>query len=91
MLFTKADLLYNYNWQYNKKDNAKPNGGPDSSLLNRNEGYEVLYVIHKLMAAWGLKQRKSGQKIEKMIMWYPNDLESLVAVKEWIQNNWNLY
>ena len=63
-LFAKSDLLKKYNWSTDGGDNPKLRGNPDSSLLDRTEGYEVLYMINNLMKLWELKEVRSGQKIE---------------------------
>ncbi|RKS92716.1 hypothetical protein BC952_2632 [Flavobacterium limicola] len=43
--FKRSDLKYNYSWTAAKEnDNAKITGFPDSYLLDRNEGYEILHI-----------------------------------------------
>jgi len=92
MAFTEVDLQYKYSWEHTKKDDPKLRGEPDSSLLNRSEGYEVLYMIQRLMAAWNLKNVASGKKIEKMIREAcPSNLHSQAHVKQWIDTNWDKY
>ena len=91
MPFTKANLVYTYSWEHTKEDDPKLKGEPDSSLFNRSEGYEVLYLIKKIMTAKGLDTIGSGQKIERMIKVHPSHLRSQVHVKEWINANWNSY
>ncbi|MGN8072609.1 hypothetical protein [Mucilaginibacter sp. 22184] len=91
MSFTKADLHGNYSWIHTREDDPKLKGEPDSSLLNRSEGYEVLYMIRKLMAAWGLTTVLAGQKIERMIKAHPAHLRSQEHVMNWIYNNWDRY
>jgi len=91
MSFTRANLVYKYGWEHTKSDDPKLTGEPDSNLLNRSEGYEVLYMIDKLMATWNLKNVAPGQKIEKMIKDHPSHLRSQLHVKEWINDNWDRY
>ena len=91
MLFTKGNLLNKYSWIHTKEDDPKLKGEPDHILLNRDEGYEVLYMINQLMSAWKLKQVITGQKIEKMIKENPSNLRSQQHVKLWIKENWNKY
>lgn len=86
--FTKADLQNKYNWSVDGGDNPKLRGEPDSSLLDRTEGYEVLYMIKKLMDAWKLKNVASGQKIEDKIHACPSNLRSQENLKNWIDKNW---
>lgn len=89
-LITKSDLYYSdYSWTVLSGDNPKVTGEPDSTLLNRKEGYEVIYFINKLSEIYSLKQKASAIKIEKMIRnEVPSDLHSQKNIKEWIGNNW---
>lgn len=90
-IFTRINLLNVYTWTTVSGDNPKLKGEPDSSLLSRKEGYEVLYMIQKLMEKWDLKNISSGQKIEKMIHAAPSNLHSQEHVKDWISKNWDRY
>ena len=48
-LMTKSDLEYDdYSWTAYGDDDPEVTGEPDSTLFNRNEGYEVLYLINKM-------------------------------------------
>jgi hypothetical protein len=87
--FAKNDLQYRYNWSADGGDNPKLRGEPDNSLLDRTEGYEVLYMIRKLMDTWNLNTVSSGHKIEKLIHNAPSTLRSQENIKTWISNNWN--
>jgi hypothetical protein len=88
MPFSKSDLVYKYSWEHTKEDDPKLKGTPDSSLLNRNEGYEVLYMIKALMKDWKFFDVADGKKIERMIRVHPSELRSQQHVKNWIQTNW---
>lgn len=57
-VITKSDLNYEYSWTSTKEDDPKISGEPDRTLLNRNEGYEVLYFINKFCEIYDLKQKK---------------------------------
>ena len=89
-LITKSDLHYNdYLWTTYANDNPKITGEPDSTLLNRIEGYEILYFINKLSEIHKLKVKSSATKIEKMIRnEVPTNLHSQENIKKWIENNW---
>jgi hypothetical protein len=91
MPFERKDLCYTYSWVHTKEDDPKLRGEPDGSLLNRNEGYEVLYMIRRLMAAWGQEDVAAGQKMERMIREHPDGLRSQQHVKAWIYSNWDHY
>lgn len=89
----KSDLVYDdYSWTAYGDDDPEVTGEPDSTLFNRKEGYEVLYLINKLAEIHSLKDIKSGQKIEKMIQDHlPGDVRSQENVKDWIERNWKNY
>ncbi len=89
-LITKSDLHYNdYSWTSYTGDNPKIKGEPDSTLLNRKEGYEILYFINKFSEIHKLKEKSSATKIEKMIRnEVPSNLRSQQNIKEWIEINW---
>lgn len=86
--FTKANLKRTYSWSTDGGDNPKLRNEPDSSLLDRTEGYEVLYMVQRLMDVWSLKNVESGQKIEAKIHECPSNLRSQKNVMDWIDKNW---
>lgn len=92
-LIEKSDLYYkDYLWTTYSDDDPKISGEPDSSLLSRKEGYEILYFINKLCEKWDLKNKSFATKIEKMIQNdLPSNIRSQVNVKNWIVDNWNKY
>ncbi|WP_431241295.1 hypothetical protein ACQ9BO_14435 [Flavobacterium sp. P21] len=90
-LITKSDLHYtDYSWTVLKEDDPKISGEPDSTLLNRKEGYEVLYFINKFSEIQGFKNKNSAIKVEKMIRnEVPSDKRSQLNIKTWIEQNWS--
>lgn len=91
-LLTKSDLIYTYSWNAINGDNPKISGEPDSTLVNRYEGYEILYLINKLSQIYNFKKKASGLKLEKMINNnLPSDIRSQINVKKWIKENWDNY
>lgn len=88
-LITKSDLHYkDYLWTTYTGDNPKVTGKPDSTLLNRKEGYEILYFINKFSEIHELKVKSSALKIENMIRnEVPSNLRSQLKIKEWIEIN----
>ncbi|RII26356.1 MAG: hypothetical protein CXR31_11740 [Geobacter sp.] len=90
-LISKSDLYYkDYKWTAYPDDDPKITGKPDSTLFNRHEGYEVLYLINKFAEKHDFKQKPSGTKLEKMIR---NELPSTTRgqenVTKWLEGNWN--
>ena len=67
-VFNKGDLLYtDYKWTAYPDDDPKVTGKPDSTLLNRGEGYEMVYFIDRYMHSKGWSFTSTGQKIEKYL------------------------
>lgn len=89
-VISKSDLFYtDYSWTAVAGDDPKVTGKPDSTFLNRNEGYEVLYFINKFMEMYDLKNKSTATKIEKMIRnELPGDIRSQENVKKWVAMNW---
>ena len=88
----KSDLVYekSYKWTVLPNDDPRITGIPDSTLLNRHEGYEVLHFINKFMKDHNLTTVTAGQKVEKKIHdELPSDIRSHKNVSEWIVANWN--
>jgi hypothetical protein len=91
-LMQKSDLAFTYSWSVVPPDSPRITGEPDSTLFNRHEGYEVLYLINKLSQTWGLKQKASGLKMERMIRNHlPAATRSQANVKAWIHSNWKAH
>lgn len=90
-LIAKSDLEGTYSWTALLGDDPKVSGPPDSTLLNRHEGYEVLYFINKIAEIHGFAQKTSGLKIERMLKSVPSNLRSQSNVKDWIEQNWSKY
>ncbi|HCA09855.1 hypothetical protein [Chryseobacterium sp.] len=90
-LITKTDLYFaDYSWTAIEPDDPRVTGEPDSTLLNRKEGYEILYFINKLSDIWSLKNKSSAIKIERMIRFeVPSDLHSQLTIRIWIHDHWN--
>lgn len=89
-LISRADLYYNdYKWTAYPTDDPRVTGKPDSTLLNRHEGYEVLYFINKFAENHNLKEKASAAKMEKMIRnELPSTTRSQENVMSWIVDNW---
>jgi len=89
-VISKDDLYYkDYSWTAYSTDNPKVTGEPDNTLLNRKEGYEILYFVNKFCDMSGLISKGSATKVEKMIRnEVPADIHSQLKIKEWIAGNW---
>lgn len=88
-LLQKSDLKFEYSWTVITPDNPKVTGKPDSTFLNRGEGYEVLTFINTFAADNNWKQKESALKVERLIHNYlPSDVRSRANVKKWLIDNW---
>ncbi|MEH6501202.1 MAG: hypothetical protein V7751_17585 [Pseudoalteromonas distincta] len=91
-LLSKSDLKYPYSWTAIAPDDPKVTGTPDSALLNRNEGYEVLAFINRLAEACEFKYKASGTKAERLIKEHlPGDIRSHKNISKWLSDNWKRY
>lgn len=67
-VFSKGDLFYeDYKWTAYPSDDPKVTGKPDSTYLNRGEGYEMVYFIDRYMKSKDWKHKDIGQSIEKFL------------------------
>jgi hypothetical protein len=91
-LLSRSDLQFSYSWLAMLEDDPKVSGQLDSTPFNRDEGAEVLYLINTFAAEFGLKQKDSGLKIERMIQNnLPASVRTQANVKTWLQDNWERY
>lgn len=90
--YEKKDLIYEYSWTVAEDDDPKITGKPDSTLLNRSEGYEVLYFINAFAEIHDFINKKTGKKIETMLQEHvPGNIRSQENIKNWITINWKDY
>ncbi len=91
-LLTKSDLQFTYSWTAIPPDDARVTGIPDSTLLNRNEGYEVLAFINRVATASKWTDKAHALKVERMIKNHlPGDTRSHTHVWQWLIDNWQKY
>jgi hypothetical protein len=78
------DLQFQYSWTAVPPDDARITGRPDSTLLNRSEGYEVLAFLNRIS-----KSRDGALKAERMIKQHlPGTTRSHANVLQWLIDNW---
>lgn len=88
-LLKKSDLKYTYTWTVLGDDDPKITGKPDSTFLNRQEGYEVLYFINRIAKNSEWKNIEPCLKVERLIKDYlPSNVRSHANVYKWIVDNW---
>lgn len=89
-LLNKNDLQFKYSWTAISPDDARVTGVPDSTLLNRNEGYEVLALLNRLAKASKWTNKAPALKAERMIKNHlPGDIRSHANVWRWLIDNWS--
>jgi hypothetical protein len=91
--FTQADMLYNdYRWQARPTDNPNFRMGADYHLLNRSEGYEMLYAINNFLKKHFQKPTKvEAQHAERLIRTkLPANPYSHTKLYEWLAANWTV-
>lgn len=95
MAFTTSDMFYkDYKWAArDEKDDPRVTGEPDSTLLDRNEGYEVKYFVNKMGERNfpSTPQTATYQKIEKMIRQCPSNIRAQSGIRDWILANWDKF
>lgn len=91
-LLEKTDLKYQYSWTTTRNDDPKITGIPDSILLNRQEGYEVLSFINRFAKVQKLTQKIIGLKAERLIKEnLPSEIRSHCNITNWLLKNWGNY
>lgn len=90
-LMAKNELYYDdYSWEHIYGDDPEVTGQPDSTLLNRKEGYEILYFINVFCKLKRYSRIEQGIKVERMIREdVPSTIRSQENIKNWIEKNWN--
>ncbi len=86
-VINRSQLAFNYVWSAIPPDDARVTGKPDSTLLNRSEGYEMLAFLNRhcdsLIAAL---------KAERMIKQnVPTELRSHANILDWLKRNWSFF
>jgi len=86
----QEDLQYNsYTWNNHVCNTPKTSGKLDDTRFNKQEGFEVVYLINKLAEQWDLSKIESGHKIEYIINEkLPASLKTQAEVATYIQMNW---
>lgn len=91
-IIEQSDLKYVYSWTVIDGDNPKIIGKPDATFFNRNEGYEVLYLINKFAELYGISKKENGIRMERLIHNHlPSNIHSQENVCQWILDNWDNY
>lgn len=91
MAYKRSDMLYTYSWEHTQEDDPKLRGEPDSSMFNRREGYEVLYLINKFLTKKNKQTTAAGNTAERAIHnELPSHVRSQENVMTWLNTNVSL-
>ncbi len=86
----KQDLIFTYQWTTFSGDEPNVSGYPDGTFFNRNEGFEMLFIIGCLLKSLNLKDNTDGQRMEFMLKKHlPKNILTQRNAKDWIETNWN--
>jgi hypothetical protein len=90
-LFRREHLqfLNEYSWTATGGDDPTKRGTPDDDLLNRSEGYEVLYFINQYMENHGLTEILDGNKVESILYSLPSSCRSRRIIQAKIEDEWH--
>ena len=93
ILISKSSMAYkNYSWKIYDEGDSRIAGNLGSTIFDKNEGHEMLYIIKKLTEIWKLEDRYNIRKIETMIYKsLPEDKKEQEEVKNWVRDNWDYY
>lgn len=87
----KSDLKYNYA-NLNNSDDPAQKEEPNSSQLNRQEWYEMLYFINRFANVNGKGSAGVAKHAEKLIQEnLPADLHSHDKIRQWLLDHWKFY
>lgn len=93
MAYQKSQMVYtDYKWTARADhDNPKFIGAQERSMLNRSEGYEMLWYINSLAKTWGWNDTLSSyQNLERIIREkVPSGIRTHSEIKNWIEANYS--
>lgn len=85
-------VFYDYKWTAKAgNDNPRFIGAQERSMLNRSEGYEMLWFINSLAKTWGWTsdQLASYQNLERIIREnVPSEIRTHDGIRQWIANRY---
>lgn len=92
-LISKSDLVYEYKWTARSSDdNPRVTGVPDSPLLNRGEGYEMLDFINKVAKDSNWTSKAPALKMERLIKKHvPKEMHKRSEIRTWLVTHWKEY
>lgn len=86
--FSATDMLLRYTGTSMDGSSELYTGRMDDIPLNRDEQYEVLYLIRRIMSQYLLHDVRTGHKIERLIAECPRRIRTRKKVWEWVVAEW---
>jgi hypothetical protein len=87
-LLSRNDLRFVYNWKSIPNEDPRISGTAGTTLFNRKEGFEILYLINSFAEKHGVDQKEKGLRIEKLIKEeLPLNFRSQIHAIEWLEEN----
>ena len=82
--FTQTNMsLDHYTWDAASSDDPRVTGEPDSTLFNRQQGYEVLYMLNTVLSASApITALHKGEEMIRDEL--PSDKREQLDVKKWL-------
>lgn len=88
----KSDLKFKYAASTTGGDDPAKRNLPDSTFVNRDEWYEVLYFVNKFANEHGGGKAGVALKAEQLIKTkLPGHLRSHANISDWLVSNWDKY
>jgi hypothetical protein len=84
MKYLKEHLSYSYNWPHG--GDPLFTGVPSRRMFDRDNGFQVLFIINCFYESIGVTTPQAGNKIEKLInMQLPLEVKSELSVFNWLK------
>lgn len=82
--FTQTNMsLDHYDWDAAPSDDPRVTGEPDSTLFNRQQGYEVLYMLNTVLSASApITALHKGEEMIRDEL--PSDTREQLDVRKWL-------
>lgn len=95
MAYERSQMIYNdYKWQAEAAhDNPYYSKGTDYSVINKSEGYEVLYFLNHIgQKCWKNETNVATyNKMERVLREHVPARSTHKMAEDFIVNNWNKY
>lgn len=92
VFFDHKDLEYEYVWTSHSGNLGVTNYNvPCYASLNRRDGHEVLHFINSLGNQYNFCDKRTCNKVERMLHAAPGNICTQEGMRQWILRNWCHY